>query len=144
MYALKLFFSNRPKTNCVYCSKLNEKMPARLCYAQPSFKIRHVAGKAGDGDTKRGPNFFTLEKKTAFVPFVFFLFFWFLRFELMSSIYIPFQDQKEQDAELTLKAMATQLGINLGIAVAVLIGFSFLRPRHTLVYAPKYKLSPPE
>lgn len=57
------------------------------------------------------------------------------------SVYVSFQSQKEQDAELTVKAMATQLGINLGISLAVLAGFSFLRPRHTLVYAPKFKFS---
>ena len=60
------------------------------------------------------------------------------------NVYVPFQDQKKTDATLTLKAMGTQLGINLAVSLLVLAGFSFLRPRHTLVYAPKYKFSKPE
>ncbi|KAF7726472.1 hypothetical protein EC973_008707 [Apophysomyces ossiformis] len=40
--------------------------------------------------------------------------------------------------------MAVQLGINLAIAIGVILCFSFLRPRHTLVYAPKYKFSSEE
>ncbi|KAI8137874.1 hypothetical protein BJV82DRAFT_633604 [Fennellomyces sp. T-0311] len=60
------------------------------------------------------------------------------------NVYVPFQDQKKTDATLTLKAMGTQLGINLGISLLVMAGFSFLRPRHTLVYAPKYKFSKPD
>ncbi|KAI9481246.1 MAG: hypothetical protein EXX96DRAFT_208426 [Benjaminiella poitrasii] len=55
------------------------------------------------------------------------------------SIYVPFQDQQKQDASITIKAMGIQLGINIGTAVVVLIGFSLLRPRNTLVYAPKSK-----
>ncbi|KAI9499662.1 hypothetical protein BDB00DRAFT_795028 [Zychaea mexicana] len=60
------------------------------------------------------------------------------------NVYVPFSDQKKTDATLTLKAMGIQLGINIGISLLVLAGFSFLRPRHTLVYAPKYKFSKPE
>ncbi|KAI7847979.1 hypothetical protein BDC45DRAFT_524542 [Circinella umbellata] len=60
------------------------------------------------------------------------------------NVYVPFQDQKKTDAELTLKAMGVQLGINIGVSLLVIAGFSFLRPRHTLVYAPKYKFSKPE
>ena len=60
------------------------------------------------------------------------------------NVYVPFQDQKKTDAELTLKAMGVQLGINIGVSLLVMAGFSFLRPRHTLVYAPKYKFSKPE
>jgi hypothetical protein len=37
--------------------------------------------------------------------------------------------------------MATQIGINLGISVIITIIFCILRPKHTLVYAPKYKYS---
>ncbi|KAI7902227.1 uncharacterized protein BX663DRAFT_512192 [Cokeromyces recurvatus] len=59
----------------------------------------------------------------------------------MSSIYVPFEDQKKQDASITLRAMGIQLGINVGTALAVMIGFSLLRPRNSLVYAPKLKFS---
>ncbi|KAI8330722.1 hypothetical protein BC941DRAFT_361109, partial [Chlamydoabsidia padenii] len=59
----------------------------------------------------------------------------------MGGIYISFEDQKHQEADLTIKAMATQIGINLGIAILITILFCLLRPKHTLVYAPKYKYS---
>lgn len=59
----------------------------------------------------------------------------------MGGIYISFEDQKHQEADLTIKAMATQIGINLGISVIITITFCILRPKHTLVYAPKYKYS---
>ncbi|KAI7884894.1 DUF221-domain-containing protein [Lichtheimia hyalospora FSU 10163] len=60
------------------------------------------------------------------------------------NVYTPFQEQISTDATLTLKSMGTQMGISLGVSLAVIAGFSFLRPRHTLVYAPKYKFSSPE
>ncbi|KAI8384333.1 uncharacterized protein BYT42DRAFT_562165 [Radiomyces spectabilis] len=62
----------------------------------------------------------------------------------MSNVYVSFEDQKREDAELNLKAMGTQLGINLGISIVVLAGFSWLRPRHSLVYAPKSKFATPD
>ncbi|KAK4513273.1 uncharacterized protein ATC70_011841 [Mucor velutinosus] len=40
--------------------------------------------------------------------------------------------------------MGIQLGINVGTAIVVMIGFSLLRPRHTLVYAPKSKFATKE
>ncbi|KAI9247530.1 hypothetical protein BY458DRAFT_551082 [Sporodiniella umbellata] len=55
------------------------------------------------------------------------------------STYISFEDQRAQDASFTIKAMGIQLGINAATALAVMIGFSFLRPRNTLVYSPKTK-----
>jgi hypothetical protein len=44
------------------------------------------------------------------------------------SVYYSFQEQRQQDASLTIKAMGIQLGINVGTAAAVMIGFSLLRP----------------
>lgn len=44
------------------------------------------------------------------------------------SIYVPFDDQRKQDASFTIKSMGIQLGINLGTAIVVMIGFSLLRP----------------
>lgn len=44
------------------------------------------------------------------------------------SVYVPFDDQKKQDATFTIKSMGIQLGINVGTAIIVMIGFSFLRP----------------
>lgn len=46
----------------------------------------------------------------------------------MSSIYYSFDQQREQDASFTIKAMGIQLGINIGTAILVLVGFSLLRP----------------
>ncbi|GAN01968.1 conserved hypothetical protein [Mucor ambiguus] len=60
------------------------------------------------------------------------------------SVYVPFEDQRKQDASFTIKAMGIQLGINVGTAIVVMIGFSLLRPRHTLVYAPKSKFATKE
>ncbi|KAI7896028.1 uncharacterized protein EV154DRAFT_493252 [Mucor mucedo] len=57
------------------------------------------------------------------------------------SVYVPFDDQRKQDASFTIKSMGIQLGINLGTAIVVMIGFSLLRPRNSLVYAPKAKFS---
>ncbi|ORZ09882.1 hypothetical protein BCR42DRAFT_116808 [Absidia repens] len=53
------------------------------------------------------------------------------------------------DITLTLTGLASQLGINVAIAIAVLMVFAILRPNNSLVYAPKYKYSnktkkPPE
>ncbi|KAI7865182.1 hypothetical protein BDF14DRAFT_1828060 [Spinellus fusiger] len=62
----------------------------------------------------------------------------------MSSIYISLDDQKKQDTTLTLQSMGIQLGVNLAIAFAVILAFSWMRPRHTLVYAPKTKFSTPD
>ncbi|KAI8077759.1 uncharacterized protein BX664DRAFT_343414 [Halteromyces radiatus] len=59
----------------------------------------------------------------------------------MGGIFISFDEQKHQEADLNIKALATQFGINLGIAILVMIGFCLLRPKHNLVYAPKYKYS---
>lgn len=44
------------------------------------------------------------------------------------SVYVPFEDQRKQDASFTIRAMGIQLGINLGTAAVVMIGFSLLRP----------------
>ncbi|KAI8989431.1 hypothetical protein BDB01DRAFT_848605 [Pilobolus umbonatus] len=55
------------------------------------------------------------------------------------SVYVPYDAQRKEDASFTLKAIGIQLGINLGTAVVVMTGFTLLRPRHTLVYAPKSK-----
>lgn len=44
------------------------------------------------------------------------------------SVYVPFEDQRKQDATFTIKSMGIQLGINLGTAIVVMIGFSLLRP----------------
>lgn len=44
------------------------------------------------------------------------------------SVYVPFDDQRKQDASFTIKSMGIQLGINLGTAIVVMIGFSLLRP----------------
>ncbi|KAL0141239.1 hypothetical protein V8B55DRAFT_1487296 [Mucor lusitanicus] len=60
------------------------------------------------------------------------------------SVYVPFEDQRKQDASFTIKAMGIQLGINVGTAIVVMVGFSLLRPRHTLVYAPKSKFATKE
>ncbi|KAL9553867.1 hypothetical protein MBANPS3_003073 [Mucor bainieri] len=60
------------------------------------------------------------------------------------SVYVPFEDQRKQDASFTIKSMGIQLGINVGTAIVVMIGFSLLRPRHTLVYAPKSKFATKE
>ncbi|KAG2229590.1 hypothetical protein INT48_001901 [Thamnidium elegans] len=57
------------------------------------------------------------------------------------SVYVPWDDQKKQDASFTIKSMGIQLGVNIGTAIVVMIGFSLLRPRNSLVYAPKSKFS---
>lgn len=44
------------------------------------------------------------------------------------SVYVPFEDQRKQDASFTIKAMGIQLGINVGTAIVVMVGFSLLRP----------------
>ncbi|KAI8971656.1 hypothetical protein BDF20DRAFT_792711, partial [Mycotypha africana] len=49
-------------------------------------------------------------------------------------------DSKE-DSRLSLNGMATQLGINIAIAVGVLFLFNILRPNNSLVYAPKYNFT---
>lgn len=55
------------------------------------------------------------------------LYFFNLLIEKM-SIYVPFDDQKKQDASFTLQSMGIQLGVNIGTAIVVMIGFSLLRP----------------
>ncbi|KAL0089219.1 hypothetical protein F4703DRAFT_1940730 [Phycomyces blakesleeanus] len=62
----------------------------------------------------------------------------------MGGVYVSLSEQKQQDATLTIKSMAIQLGINLAVALVVLAGFSWVRPRHSLVYAPKAKFSSAE
>ncbi|KAI8078269.1 uncharacterized protein B0P05DRAFT_470831, partial [Gilbertella persicaria] len=57
------------------------------------------------------------------------------------SVYVSFEEQRKQDASFTIQSMGIQLGINVGTAIIVMIGFSLLRPRNTLVYAPKAKFS---
>ncbi|KAI9032519.1 hypothetical protein CLU79DRAFT_726710 [Phycomyces nitens] len=59
----------------------------------------------------------------------------------MGGVYVSLTEQKQQDATLTIKSMGIQLGINLAVALVVLAGFSWVRPRHSLVYAPKAKFS---
>ena len=44
------------------------------------------------------------------------------------SIYVSFEDQRKQDASFTIQSMGIQLGINIGTAIIVMIGFSLLRP----------------
>jgi hypothetical protein len=51
----------------------------------------------------------------------------------MSSIYYSFDEQREQDASFTAKALGIQLGINIGTAILVLVGFSLLRPVKTTI-----------
>ncbi|KAI9259470.1 hypothetical protein BDA99DRAFT_465194 [Phascolomyces articulosus] len=43
------------------------------------------------------------------------------------------------DSKMSLKGMATTLAINIGIAFGIFMIFSILRPKHNLVYAPRYK-----
>ncbi|CAO3677390.1 unnamed protein product [Umbelopsis ramanniana] len=57
----------------------------------------------------------------------------------MSSV-VTFDSQRSQDASLDVKGMATQLGLNLAISIGVVMGFQLLRPRNSLIYAPKSKL----
>ncbi|KAI8097465.1 uncharacterized protein BX664DRAFT_326439 [Halteromyces radiatus] len=45
------------------------------------------------------------------------------------------------DSVLTITGIASQLGINVAIALLVLMIFTILRPNNSLVYAPKYKYS---
>jgi hypothetical protein len=52
------------------------------------------------------------------------------------SVYVPFDDQKKQDATFTIKSMGIQLGINVGTAIIVMIGFSFLRPVSSIIIVP--------
>jgi hypothetical protein len=44
------------------------------------------------------------------------------------SVYVPFDDQRKQDASFTIQSMGIQLGINIGTAALVMISFSLLRP----------------
>lgn len=56
------------------------------------------------------------------------------------SIYVPFDDQRKQDASFTIKSMGIQLGINLGTAIVVMIGFSLLRPVCDYYFLKKEKM----
>lgn len=44
------------------------------------------------------------------------------------------KQDKQEDAELSLTGMGTQLGINVAIAVGVLLVFSILRPNNSRMY----------
>ncbi|KAL1924150.1 uncharacterized protein VTP21DRAFT_7185 [Calcarisporiella thermophila] len=52
-----------------------------------------------------------------------------------------FQDQKKIDGSISLTGMLTQIGINVALSVATLVAFSYLRPKHSLVYARSVKHS---
>ncbi|KAL9542772.1 hypothetical protein MBANPS3_008435 [Mucor bainieri] len=59
----------------------------------------------------------------------------------MNDIDSSFREQQKLEDAVTFKAMMIQLCINLFFAVSVLVLFSWLRPRHAFIYAPKTKLS---
>ncbi|KAK4519209.1 uncharacterized protein ATC70_009441 [Mucor velutinosus] len=59
----------------------------------------------------------------------------------MNDIDSSFREQQKLEDAVTFKAMIIQLCINLFFTVSVLILFSWLRPRHAFIYAPKTKLS---
>ncbi|GAN09248.1 conserved hypothetical protein [Mucor ambiguus] len=59
----------------------------------------------------------------------------------MNDIDNSFGEQQKLEDAVNFKAMIIQLCINLFFAVSVLILFSWLRPRHAFIYAPKTKLS---
>jgi hypothetical protein len=44
------------------------------------------------------------------------------------SVYVPFDEQRKEDASFTLQTMGIQLCINVGIATLAIAGFNFLRP----------------
>ncbi|ORX55060.1 DUF221-domain-containing protein [Hesseltinella vesiculosa] len=48
---------------------------------------------------------------------------------------------QQDDSDITLQGMATQLGINAAIAIVILMVFNILRPNNSTVYAPRYKYS---
>ncbi|EPB82114.1 hypothetical protein HMPREF1544_11150 [Mucor circinelloides 1006PhL] len=62
----------------------------------------------------------------------------------MNDIDSSFREQQKLEDAVTFKAIIIQLCINLFFTVSVLILFSWLRPRHAFIYAPKTKLSKSE
>jgi hypothetical protein len=64
-----------------------------------------------------------------------------LKARYMGEIDRLFKAQEELEDIVCLKAMLIQISVNLVFTVSVLILFSWLRPRHAFIYAPKAKLS---
>jgi hypothetical protein len=62
----------------------------------------------------------------------------------MNDIDSSFKEQQRLEDAVSLRAMIIQVCINLGFAIFVLFLFSWLRPRHDIIYAPKAKLSKAE
>lgn len=64
-----------------------------------------------------------------------------LKDRYMGRIEHLFEKQEEQEDLVSLKAMLIQISVNLVFTLSVLILFSWMRPRHPVIYAPKAKLS---
>lgn len=62
----------------------------------------------------------------------------------MSKIDLSFKEQQRVEDIINLKAAIIQISTNLGFAICVFFLFSWLRPRHAFIYAPKAKLSQSE
>lgn len=62
----------------------------------------------------------------------------------MSALDLSFKEQQMLEDDVNLKAMIIQLTINLVFAIFGLFLFSWLRPKHAFIYAPKAKLSKSE
>jgi hypothetical protein len=64
-----------------------------------------------------------------------------LKARYMGEIDRLFKEQEKQEDTVCLKAMLIQILVNLVFTLSVLVLFSWLRPRHAFIYAPKAKLS---
>lgn len=62
----------------------------------------------------------------------------------MSALDLSFKEQQMLEDDVNLKAMIIQLTINLVFAIFGFFLFSWLRPKHAFIYAPKAKLSKSE
>lgn len=62
----------------------------------------------------------------------------------MSEIDLSFQKQQTLEDDVNLKAMLIQISIDFVVAIFAFFLFSWLRPRHALIYSPKAKLSKSE
>ncbi|KAG2203502.1 hypothetical protein INT47_008229 [Mucor saturninus] len=58
----------------------------------------------------------------------------------MSELDISFKKQQKLEDDVNLKAMLIQIATDIVFAICVFFLFSWLRPRHTFIYAPKAKL----
>lgn len=58
----------------------------------------------------------------------------------MSELDISFKKQQMLEDDVNLKAMLIQIVTDIVFAICVFFLFSWLRPRHTFIYAPKAKL----